>query len=1135
MSIVVDAAEREAAIDPTASFCISAPAGSGKTELLIQRYLSLLSRVQYPEQILAITFTRKAAAEMRERVIGALQAARDELACDSHHQQRTRELANAALVMDARHNWQLLANSARFNIRTIDGFCAVLTRQMPVLSGFGAQLAVIDNAQPLYAEAVAELFAGLEQGSPIAADLRQLMLHFDNRWDSLSALLQTLLARRSQWLSYMGVQRTAQASEQQLRQTLEALIKRQLTRSLKLFKPWLEVLYALMGYASDNLGTTRPDKPGNAVADLSAWRALRHMLLVADGSKWRTRITKNEGFPAGKGAGKAEADNWKGQLKAVIAELSTHSDQDQLRLALTAIDLFPNPQNHQRSDNTATSDNWQLVLALAHVLPMLAAQLLLVFQHHGCVDHAQVAQSALDALGEDDTPSDLALRLDYRIEHILVDEFQDTAIDQYRLVERLTRGWGEHNVANPQAPRTLLIVGDGMQSIYGFRDANVGLFLRARQHGFNGVLPHYLVLRSNFRSDAGIVDWVNCTFGQVFPDEDDISRGRVKFSKACAVKAAGIEPAVNVRLYHSDNTDSAKNTENTVICDLIEALLKRYPQDRIAILGRSRPQLQTLLAQLRQRNIAFAANEMDRLQHSPVVLDLMTLARALANRADSVAWWALLRAPWCGLSLADLHQLNHLGEVGPYPDLLALISSHQYTAALSPQGQIRCAHLASVLNWAEAHRGRRSQRAWLEQIWLQLDGPATVGSESALADAEQFFRLLESAELEGRQLDIQWLQSKLDSLYADAGGGGARVEVMTLHKAKGLEFEHVFIPGLARTGRSDERALLLWDEYSDTAGAEGFLMAADDHSKKGEASLYNFLAEQRKQKQLLENTRLLYVGATRAIRSLYLSATLSSDEKSSDEKKGAIKAPSPQSLLACIWPVVQQQARQINVQNEVDTVPVQTAIIPLQRLRSIAPVPDVEMPSLTANTHLPPPADNRLERHSGTAIHLALEQLARRERLPMKMDSDLEHLCHWALQNSGLSGETLQVARRRVNFSINKTLADEEGGRWLLRCDHTDSSTELPLVRVDEKGIVRHIIIDRSFIDARSGKRWIIDYKSSQPLPGMDVTDFLNKETARYQKQLATYHDALKNLGDEPICCALYFTALAKLLPVSIN
>ena len=98
-----------------------------------------------------------------------------------------------------------------------------------------------------------------------------------------------------------------------------------------------------------------------------------------------------------------------------------------------------------------------------------------------------------------------------------MDEFQDTAVNQFELVRRLVRGWAEHNVGNPEAARTLFIVGDGMQSIYGFRDADVGLFIKAKQQGFDALSLAPLTLRTNFRSSAALVRWVNETFADAFP------------------------------------------------------------------------------------------------------------------------------------------------------------------------------------------------------------------------------------------------------------------------------------------------------------------------------------------------------------------------------------------------------------------------------------------------------------------------------------------------------------------------------------------------------------------------------------------------------------------------------------------
>ena len=117
MSVIADHPERCAALDPMRSFCVAAPAGSGKTELLIQRYLVLLARVSRPEQVVTITFTRKAAAEMQERVIQALQAARDGCPVDGEHEQVTRNLASAVLSIDDRLGWQLLRDHSRFTIR----------------------------------------------------------------------------------------------------------------------------------------------------------------------------------------------------------------------------------------------------------------------------------------------------------------------------------------------------------------------------------------------------------------------------------------------------------------------------------------------------------------------------------------------------------------------------------------------------------------------------------------------------------------------------------------------------------------------------------------------------------------------------------------------------------------------------------------------------------------------------------------------------------------------------------------------------------------------------------------------------------------------------------------------------------
>ena len=147
-----DIAHRALALDVGQSFLVQAPAGSGKTELLIQRYLALLGIADRPERVLAMTFTRKAAAEMRERIINALRAAADGAAppASSDHEEKTRTLAAAALARDRAQGWQLAAHPARLSIYTIDAFCASIVRQAPIATGLGSLPRFEEQAEPLY-------------------------------------------------------------------------------------------------------------------------------------------------------------------------------------------------------------------------------------------------------------------------------------------------------------------------------------------------------------------------------------------------------------------------------------------------------------------------------------------------------------------------------------------------------------------------------------------------------------------------------------------------------------------------------------------------------------------------------------------------------------------------------------------------------------------------------------------------------------------------------------------------------------------------------------------------------------------------------------------------------------------------
>lgn len=1099
MTAVADQAQRLRGIDCNGSFCVSAPAGSGKTELLIQRYLGLLSRVERPEQVLAITFTRKAAAEMRERVLQALREADQGRPCASPHQELTRRLALEALAADARGQWQVLRNVARLNIKTIDSFCLGLTRQMPILSGLGGAANPREDAGEMYEAAVQALFATLDEDTEVAGDLSALLTHFDNDWAGLQKLLVNLLVRRDQWRKYIGVHETPDESEAYLGDVVQNLVRAELETIAQQLAPYETELLELLRFAARNLGQHVPDSfPASHHKALPQWRQLRNMLLTKTGT-WRKSVTKNEGFPAGKSGELAER---KEQIKKLLTELATIP---QLEARLAGIALLPEVEQGSQS--------WQLVLHLSRLLPALALKLLVVFRNEGAVDYTQLSQLALQALGTDEAPTELALRLDYRIEHILMDEFQDTSINQFELLDKLTRGWGEYNAAHPDSPRTLMIVGDAMQSIYGFRDANVGLFLRARRDGFNGVHLEHLELQCNFRSEAGIVDWVNTTFTKAFPEADDIDAAQVRYTPALAVRGAGDSLPVTMDAFRGDEAAAA---EVLYVCEQIAACVARG-ESGIAVLGRQRNHLRPISQQLKKMQIPFHAQDLETLGHSPAVADLLTLCRALASDVDRVAWLALLRAPWCGLLLADLLALTRFAENEHQPIRL-LLADPRLPGQLSAHGRARLAHVSNAIRRAWNSRDRLGLRVWIERIWLELGGPQSLPDALALEDAAHFFALLQKAEIEGRGLDIGWLAEQVQSQFMGGGDPDSPVQLLTLHKAKGLEFDRVFIPRMNGQPRGNSTELLLWDEHNND-GQLVFLLAANDRSDPAAATLYNYLKAQRKSKNRLETTRLLYVGATRAIKQLHLSACISWDER-----KDQARAAPANSLLEAIWPTFEQS---MTVHSPSLATPAdKEQRRPLVRLpQQYLPQPVLDVEPAPRSDNIPERADNYLERSIGTVVHAALEELSLCTPLPAAATTAQRARWRCALRELGLAGERLEQGLESVIFAVNQALGPDSKGRWVLAANHPQARSEWALSVVVSGG-VRDIVIDRTFIDAATNVRWVVDYKTSRPVSGESLTDFLLREAAHYREQLQTYRDALLAMGEREVRCALYFTTL---------
>src|SRR5688572_12200799 len=229
-----DANARRTALDVTRSFCVQAPAGSGKTELLTQRILCLLAQVDEPEEVLAFTFTRKAAAEMRNRLLSYLQQATvtkpDEFAALPTHKQLTLQLARDVLQRDTQQNWNLLANSKRLRINTIDSFNSYLTALLPLNSSFGARPQITTDMDTVLAQAIRETLAYLERPGQLSDALAVLLRHLHNNLQSASDLLRDLLKKRDQWLPLVAQLRS---DPDDARAVLEQNLADMLTATLK--------------------------------------------------------------------------------------------------------------------------------------------------------------------------------------------------------------------------------------------------------------------------------------------------------------------------------------------------------------------------------------------------------------------------------------------------------------------------------------------------------------------------------------------------------------------------------------------------------------------------------------------------------------------------------------------------------------------------------------------------------------------------------------------------------------------------------------------------------------------------------------------------------------------------------------
>ncbi len=1184
-----DVEARERALNIRTSCIVEAPAGSGKTGLLVQRYLKLLAddAVQAPEEVLAVTFTRKATAELRERVLQQLVAAQRDapLAEDAAGFERTsRELALAALERSNQLNWGLLAQPLRLNIQTFDAVGMQIANAMPMLSGSGGPREPIDNASTLHRLAARRTLMQLGGKDEVLHQaLRTLLLHRDGSLPDCEALIAQMLEKREQWAELIPLGRSLhdrtldEEVRPRLERALEAIVCSGLERAIDAMPPGaLEALCAIANKLSISPGyrdnpspiaicSTKDEPPEATPEHLDHWLALIHLLLKKDG-EWRR--PPNSFYPNILGITLEKHDRT--TLGDYIASIET----DALKLALQEILLLP-PARYPE-------EQWRVAKALFYILRRALAELKLLFASGGECDFSELALAAREALRLDGTASDLALSSGGTLRHLLIDEMQDTSAGQYELIHLLTRSWDG-------ATQTLFLVGDPKQSIYLFRAASVERFLRTMNEARLGdVALTPLRLTANFRSQATLVDGFNASFEKLFlkPEEQTTEAVDVPFVAASATREKtqqlGIKwhTAVLGEELLEDGMDHAQQ-EARKIRRIIEGRLAmelpagRAKPWRAAVLGSGRRHLAAVVTEFNtdrgDGKLRFKAIDIDPLGERPEVLDALALTRALLHPADRIAWLAVLHAPWCGLSIADLLALTG-DSVSSDATVAMLIAEHR--DLLSSQGQQLLDRAWPVLAAAVETLGRSPLAVQVERTWRTLGGDVALSPEQR-TNVLRFLAALREVEAEGSRVDLKVLDARLGSLYAEPFAGEAQVELLTIHKSKGLEWDLVLVPGLERGSGHSSQPLLNWLEFDPESPEDEAAVILAPISSKGTSSgaLSQWLTNLRGQRELAERKRVFYVASTRAREELHLFAAVKR------KKDGTFATPAPSSLLKPCWPAAEQYFADLLSQNaavvqmpapvhddsygdeglalaagaeeketKAEATPtLQRLPLSFQPAQRFAAAAQRKLHYAAASTLPQAPAFDRPDgsfgvRAFGNVVHRYLQLIAAR-LVATGSATLLAELPSWqprleaSLRGEGLAPVVAAKEAFRVLDALTRTMGDPTG-LWLLS-PHVRATSEGALTSAPdaELAISRSLRFDRTFMAAEeplaAGDKtiWIIDFKTTEQGSLSDEA-FEAAQRAKYSAQLESYAELRRKLPDGhlPIRLGLFYPLVPRLI-----
>ena len=812
--------QRTSALDRGRDVIVTAGAGSGKTRTLVARYASLLADGLSPRRVVAITFTEKAAREMRSRLRGALN-----------------DLIKNARLKEERALWTALGNqmdSAR--IGTIHSLCAEILRSHPAEAGIDPRFEVLDEGlaatlkKQLVDEAMTQMVA-LPDYMPLFQALGT---------GGVQEVLAILLKRR---LEAQEIFEEKIDSGALIHDRIESILNSPAVA---------EPIQTLRGFSPKELIDDAGDKLAAQITDLlKLWEQVEVALKNGDVILCASHLFTARREKLKKGSGK----------KTSIAKEAFDDLQ-------SAYDALLNPLiGGQASKDSPPSPEAESVFK--SILPLIqrgSERLQRMYQaelaRRHALDFDDLEYGAVQLLKRED------IRFHWRneVQALLVDEFQDTNPRQRAIVDALAGGGGR-----------LFVVGDARQSIYRFRRADVTVFRDVQdQARKNGGLV--LDLDITFRTHEPLLDATGDLLATVMGDRDDPARPYyVPFTPLKAHRKTQpkyiSDPHIEFVFGAGTDADEARPVAARALAQrLLDLKEKNQIQtwDDVALLFRASSGYVFYEDAFEEAGIPFVTVAGRGFYDRPEIRDVLNLLRALADPADDLALAGLLRSPAFGLSDSALYQLRLQGQ-DPVPYWTALQGDVSF---LSEQDQARAKRVAEIVRRLLPQVDREPVADLLKSLVDAVDYRAILAADDERGSNGRLWRNLDkliSDAQTGGHVNVRDFLEYLSTLNdagaregeAPADAQGA-VRLMTIHKSKGLEFPVVVLADAARTPRSQSDPIYLLPEL-------GLSIKLDPAPM-----LYRLSRQLDGEQSEAESGRLLYVALTRAKDKLIISGHITS-------------------------------------------------------------------------------------------------------------------------------------------------------------------------------------------------------------------------------------------------------------------